>query len=99
LTAFSCPREVAVLPEYHLAEPWRLNVPSREMARLAKVRALHVQANPTVALTIEVTFPPHVLLVRGTARLEVVGGAPSGSSPWATAHVDRSKTPAWSTAR
>jgi len=42
----------------------------------AKVRAL--QANPKVALTIDsTTFPPHVLLVRGTARVEVVDGVPS----------------------
>ena len=41
----------------------------------AKVRAL--QANPEVALTIDTTtFPPHVLLVRGTARVEVVDGVP-----------------------
>ena len=59
-----------------------MSVPSSEMARLAKVQALHVQANQKVALTIDTTtFPPHVLLVRGTARVEVVDGAPSGSSP------------------
>src|SRR5215212_1384869 len=40
-----------------------------------KVRAL--QANPKVALTIDTTtFPPHVLLVRGTASVEVVDGVP-----------------------
>ena len=65
----------------------------------ATVQALRVQANPTVALTIDTTFPPHVLLVRGTARVAVVDGVPSVSSPGATAHVDRSKTPASSTAR
>jgi hypothetical protein len=38
-----------------------------------KVKAL--QANPMVALTIDTnTFPPHVLLVRGTARVEIVNG-------------------------
>jgi hypothetical protein len=43
--------------------------------RAAKVRAL--EANPQVALTIDTnTFPPHVLLVRGTARIEVVDGVP-----------------------
>ncbi len=42
----------------------------------AKVRAL--QANPQVALTIDTTtFPPHVMLVRGTASVEVVDGVPS----------------------
>src|SRR5215213_1733241 len=41
----------------------------------AKVRAL--QANPRVALTIDTTtFPPHVLLVRGTASVELVDGVP-----------------------
>lgn len=38
-----------------------------------KVKAL--QANPNVALTIDTnTFPPHVLLVRGTASVEIVDG-------------------------
>ena len=41
----------------------------------AKVQAL--QANPLVALTIDTTtFPPKVLLVRGTASVEVVDGVP-----------------------
>lgn len=40
-----------------------------------KVKAL--QADPRVALTIDTsTFPPHVLLVRGTAALEIVEGVP-----------------------
>jgi pyridoxamine 5'-phosphate oxidase-like protein len=40
-----------------------------------KVRAL--AANPQVALTIDtVTFPPHVLLVRGRASLDTVEGVP-----------------------
>jgi hypothetical protein len=76
-----------------------LNVPSSEMARPVKVPALHVQANPTVALTIDATtVSPHMLLVRGAARVKVAR-APSGSAPWATAHAVRSKTPALSTAR
>ncbi|MFL5802397.1 MAG: pyridoxamine 5'-phosphate oxidase family protein [Roseiflexaceae bacterium] len=38
-----------------------------------KVQAL--RANPKVALTIDTnTFPPHVLLVRGTANIEIVDG-------------------------
>ena len=46
----------------------------------AKVQAL--QANPKVALTIDTTtFPPHVLLVRGTARVEIVDGVPSSTWP------------------
>jgi hypothetical protein len=41
----------------------------------AKVEAL--RADPRVALTIDSNaFPPHVLLVRGTARVEVVDGVP-----------------------
>jgi hypothetical protein len=40
-----------------------------------KVPAL--KANPKVAMTIDTqTFPPHVLLVRGTASLELVDGVP-----------------------
>jgi hypothetical protein len=52
------------------------------MASPAKMQALQVQANPKVALAIDTTiFPPLVLLVRGAARVEVVDGAPSDSSP------------------
>lgn len=41
-----------------------------------KVRAL--KENPKVAMTIDTnSFPPHVLLVRGTATVEVVEGVPS----------------------
>jgi hypothetical protein len=41
-----------------------------------KVAALRV--NPKVALTVDTdTQPPHVLLVRGTAALEIVDGIPS----------------------
>ena len=40
-----------------------------------KVRAL--ATHPKVALTIDTnTFPPHVLLVRGTASIEVIDGVP-----------------------
>jgi hypothetical protein len=40
-----------------------------------KVRAL--AKNPKVALTIDTdTQPPHVLLVRGTARIDIVDGVP-----------------------
>ncbi len=40
-----------------------------------KVRALSV--NPKVALTIDtVSFPPHVLMVRGTTSIEIVDGVP-----------------------
>ncbi|HEY8736949.1 MAG TPA: pyridoxamine 5'-phosphate oxidase family protein [Candidatus Dormibacteraeota bacterium] len=41
-----------------------------------KVRAL--QTNPKVALTVDTdTQPPHVLLVRGTASVEIVDGIPA----------------------
>ncbi|MDQ2743943.1 MAG: pyridoxamine 5'-phosphate oxidase family protein [Chloroflexota bacterium] len=41
-----------------------------------KVRAL--ATNPTVALTVDTdTQPPHVLLIRGIARVEVVEGVPA----------------------
>jgi hypothetical protein len=41
----------------------------------AKVRAL--QHNPRVAITIDTeTFPPHVLLIRGAASVELVDGVP-----------------------
>jgi hypothetical protein len=40
------------------------------------VRAL--QTNPKVALTVDTdTQPPHVLLVRGTASVEIVDGIPA----------------------
>jgi Pyridoxamine 5'-phosphate oxidase len=40
-----------------------------------KVSAL--KSNPKVALTIDtVAFPPHVLLVRGTAAIDIVDGVP-----------------------
>ena len=44
--------------------------------KAAKVRAL--EANPKVAITIDTeAFPPHVLLIRGSASLELVDGVPS----------------------
>jgi hypothetical protein len=45
--------------------------------RSAKVAAL--RKNPRVALTIDTgAFPPKVLLIRGTAELELVEGVPDG---------------------
>jgi hypothetical protein len=45
--------------------------------RAAKVAAL--RAHPKVALTIDqAAFPPKVLLVRGTAAVDVVDGVPAG---------------------
>jgi hypothetical protein len=41
-----------------------------------KVRAL--QANPNVAMTIDTeSFPPHILLVRGKASVQLVDGVPA----------------------
>jgi hypothetical protein len=46
------------------------------LPKSAKVRALH--QHPRVAITIDTeSFPPHVLLVRGTASLETVDGVPA----------------------
>src|SRR5690554_3363116 len=45
--------------------------------KAAKVAAL--RAHPKVALTIDkAAFPPKVLLIRGTAQVELVEGAPRG---------------------
>src|SRR3954454_9377637 len=45
----------------------------------AKVRAL--EQNPRIALTIDTeSFPPHVLMIRGSARLELVDGVPDATS-------------------
>jgi hypothetical protein len=60
----------------------------------AKVRAL--VANPRVALTIDtVAFPPHVLLVRGTASVEVVEGVPSEYLAGARKQVGEQQWPAF----
>jgi hypothetical protein len=46
-------------------------------AKSAKVAAL--RKNPRVALTIDTAaFPPKVLLLRGTAKVEIVDGVPEG---------------------
>jgi hypothetical protein len=45
--------------------------------KAAKVPAL--KKNPRVAITIDTdSFPPHVLLIRGSASLELVEGVPAG---------------------
>jgi hypothetical protein len=45
------------------------------LPKSAKVRAL--QHNPRVAITIDTeSFPPHVLLIRGAASVELVDGVP-----------------------
>ena len=47
------------------------------LPKSAKVAAL--RKNPKVALTIDQgAFPPKVLLIRGTAEVELVGGIPDG---------------------
>jgi hypothetical protein len=60
----------------------------------AKVRAL--MANPKVALTIDTnTFPPHALLVRGTATVEVVAGVPPEFLAGARKQVGEERWPAF----
>ena len=62
-----------VLPIAYL---WRDNtVVMATSTNAAKVRAL--RADPRVALTIDTeSYPPHILLLRGTAELETVDGVP-----------------------
>jgi hypothetical protein len=69
---------VILSSDYRCSKGHPLHVPLFPHA--AKVQALH--ANPTVALTSDTTtFPPHELLVRGTARVEMVDGVLSVFSP------------------
>lgn len=59
-----------------------------------KVSAL--RANPKVALTIDTdSFPPHVLLVRGTATLRVVQGVPPEYLEAARKQIDDEGMPAF----
>jgi general stress protein 26 len=59
-----------------------------------KVKAL--QANPQVALTIDTsTFPPRVLLVRGTAALEIVEGVPDEFVESSRRFVGEDGMPEW----
>jgi hypothetical protein len=59
-----------------------------------KVKAL--AANPKVALTIDTsTFPPHVLLVRGEASIEVVDGVPDEFVESSGRFVGEENMPAW----
>jgi Pyridoxamine 5'-phosphate oxidase len=59
-----------------------------------KVRAL--TAHPQVALTIDTdTFPPHVLLVRGSASLETVEGVPPEYLEAARKQVSEAGMPAF----
>jgi len=59
-----------------------------------KVRAL--TAHPQVALTIDTdTFPPHVLLVRGSASLETIDGVPPEYLEAARKQVDEEAMPAF----
>src|SRR5215213_1498736 len=59
-----------------------------------KVRAL--VANPKVALTVDTsTFPPHVLLVRGVATVEVVDGVPDEFVEASRRFVGEDGMPEW----
>ena len=60
----------------------------------AKVRAL--ERNPRVAITIDTeAFPPHVLLIRGSATLELVDGVPDGYVEAARKVVPAEQMPGW----
>jgi hypothetical protein len=59
-----------------------------------KVRAL--AAHPHVALTIDTdTFPPHALLVRGTASLETIAGVPPEYLAAARKQIGEAEMPAF----
>ena len=61
-----------------------------------KVRAL--TANPKVALTVDTnSFPPHVLLVRGEAALELVDGVPDEFVEASRRFVGEEGMPEWET--
>jgi hypothetical protein len=60
----------------------------------AKVKAL--KKNPRVALTIDTEgFPPNVLLIRGSAALELVDGVPDGYVEAGHKVVPADKMPGW----
>lgn len=62
--------------------------------KAAKVAAL--KQNPKVALTIDTAaFPPKVLLLRGTAELELVPGVPEGYLLAGHKNVADDQYPAW----
>lgn len=59
-----------------------------------KVRAL--QNNPVVALSIDtVDFPPRVLMVRGTARVEIVEGPPAEFAETSRRYFGKRQGAAW----
>ena len=62
-----------------------------------KVKAL--AANPKVALTVDTdSFPPHVLLVRGEAAVEVVDGVPDEFAEASRRFVGEAGMPEWEAA-
>jgi hypothetical protein len=64
------------------------------LPKSAKVKAL--QQNPRVAITIDTeVFPPHVLLIRGSATLELVDGVPDGYVEAARKNVPAEQMPDW----
>ena len=56
-------------------EDWRVVMAT--VPKSAKVAAL--RRHPQVALTIDHGFPPKVLLIRGTAEVELVEGSPTAT--------------------
>jgi hypothetical protein len=64
------------------------------LPKSAKVKAL--EQNPRVAITIDTeVFPPHVLLIRGSATLELVDGVPDGYVEAARKNVPAEQMPDW----
>ena len=60
----------------------------------AKVKAL--EQNPRVAITIDTeAFPPHVLLIRGSATLELVDGVPDEYVEASRKIVPAEQMPGW----
>ena len=68
------------------------------LPKSAKVKAL--EQNPRVAITIDTeTFPPHVLMIRGSATLELVDGVPDGYVEAARKVVPAEQMPGWEAER
>ena len=55
-----------------------------------------LEVNPAVAITIDTsTFPPHVLLVRGNAALQIVDGVPDEFAEASRRFVGEAGMPEW----
>lgn len=86
-----CPRVIPIGYDWNGAQFIVCTVPTAP-----KVRAL--RANPKVALTIDTdTHPPHILLVRGSAIVEIVEGVPAEYLNAARKSVPAEQFPAFET--